>query len=141
MTISTREAINRGHNLLMVGFLAANAVGLIGMLFLEDEWIDRAEDMTVIGLAIAAVIWYRTKSHRFQYSFAPYGLLVAALAAKFAALAIEAGDLRALGDELLLVPPLIVMVIVSGYLLYRTRQTESLPDAGLAASQSKGWLR
>ena len=138
MTISTREAINRGHNLLMVGFLAANAVGLIGMLFVEDEWIDRAEDMTVILLAIAAVVWYRTKSHRFQYSFVPYGLLVAALATKITALFIEFDDLKALGDELLLVPPLIVMVIVAGYLLYRTRQTEALPDAGLVASQSKG---
>ena len=138
MTISTREAINRGNNLLMVGFLAANAVGLIGMLFAEDEWIDRAEDMTVILLALAAVVWYRTKSHRFQYSFVPYGLLVAALAAKITALFIEFDDLKALGDELLLVPPLIVMVIVAGYLLYRARQTAALPDAGLVASQSKG---
>ncbi len=138
MAISTREAINRGNNLLMVGYLAANAVGLIGMLFVEDEWIDRAEDMTVIALAVIAVLWYRIKSHRFQYSLAPYGLLVAALAAKFAALVIEAGDLRALGDELVVMPSLIVMLITAGYVLYRTRSSEALPDAGPVASQSKG---
>ncbi len=138
MAISIREAINRGNNLLMVGYLAANAVGLIGVLFVEDEWIDRAEDMTVIGLAIAAVVWYRYKSHRFQYSLAPYGLLVAALAAKFAALVIEAGDLRALSDELVVMPPLIVMVITAGYVLYRTWSSEPLPDAGSIVSQSKG---
>lgn len=48
MEMTTERAIHRAHHLLVVGFLAAVASGLLAILVLEDEWIDRAEDGTVI---------------------------------------------------------------------------------------------
>jgi len=135
MIIKTREAINRGNNLLIVGFLAVTASGLVASLFLEDEWIDRAEDLVFIVLAIAAVFWYRRGSNRFQRSLMPYGLLAVAFLAKIAGLLIEFGDLAAMGDDLLLLPPLFVMMIVAGDVLYHTRRAESLPDVDLTRSR------
>ena len=135
MEIKTREAINRGNNLWIVGFLAIIATGLVALLFVEDEWVDRAEDLVFIVLAIAAVFWYRRGNNRFQFSFIPCGLLMVAFLVKIAALVVEFGDLAAMGDDLLLLPPLFVMMIVAGTVLYRTRRAESLPDVDLARSR------
>ena len=135
MEIKTREAINRGNNLWIVGFLAIIATGLVALLFVEDEWVDRAEDLVFIVLAIAAVFWYHRGSNRFQFSLVPCGLLMVASLVKIAALVVEIGDLAAMGDDLLLLPPLFVMMIVAGTVLYRTRRAESLPDVDLARSR------
>ena len=134
MEIKTREALNRGNNLLIVGFLAVIATGLVALLFVEDEWVDRAEDLVFLVIAIAAVSWYRSGSNRYRFSLMPYGLLTVAFLAKVAALLIEFGDLPAMGDDLLLLPPLFVMMIIAGSMLYRTRRVESLSDVDLRRS-------
>lgn len=85
-------------------------------------------------LAIASVIWYRWKDNRFRLSLVPYGLLTAVFISKIAGLLIEFDDLRAVGDDILLLPPILVMMVIAGYALYSTRKvrerrgTERIPS-------------
>jgi hypothetical protein len=116
-----REAINRGNNLLMAGFLAVVGFGMIPEIFRETEWIDRSDDIIVTLLAIAVSSWYLYGNNRYKRSLVPFGLLIVALITKVAGLMLEFDDQGAAGDELGVIPIFILIIILSGYLLYKTR--------------------
>lgn len=67
------QALNRGNNLLVSGFLVSLATGLIGLLVSETEWIDCQDDGLVIFLAVVAAGWYLGKDHRYTWSLVPFG--------------------------------------------------------------------
>lgn len=115
-----QDAINRGNNLLMSGSLAVLGFGLIPEILRETEWIDRGDDIVLILLAIAVSGWYLSGKNRFQRSFVPFGLLIVALVTKIAGLFLEIGDPDAAGDEFGVIPVLLLLVILSGYILYST---------------------
>lgn len=119
--MEVREAINRGNNLLVSGSLAVIGFGIAMEIFRETEWIDRTDDIILLLLAIAVSAWYLSGSNRFQRSFVPFGLLVIALITKIIWLFIEIGDPDAVGDEFGLLPVLVLLVILSGYILMGTK--------------------
>lgn len=127
--MDVKEAMNRGNNLLMSGFLAVLGFGLIPEILRETEWIDRADDIVLVILAIAVAAWYFSGPNRFRRSLVPFGLLIVALITKFAGLAIEIGDPDAAGDEFGIIPILILIVILSGYILYSTRERKGPEQA------------
>jgi hypothetical protein len=57
---------NRSYNLLAIGYLAITSVGLIDLVFSENEWIERADDILIIILAIAGLVWYFSGRNRYS---------------------------------------------------------------------------
>jgi hypothetical protein len=123
--MDVKDAMNRGNNLLMTGFLAVLGFGLIPEIIRETEWIDRGDDIVLAILAIAVSAWYLSGNNRFRRSLVPFCLVVVALITKFVALAIEISDPDALGNELGTIPVLLLFVILSGYVLYSTRDLKN----------------
>ena len=117
-----KEATNRGNNLFVVGLLVFLACGVFAEIFVENELLDKADDIFAVLIAIAAVVWYLRGKNRFQYSWAPWSLLAVTFVAKVLAFINEHDDPAAVGDEFGVVIPLAVMVIVSGVILYRTHR-------------------
>jgi hypothetical membrane protein len=127
------ELTNRGNNLLIVGLLSFLAVGVFAEIFRENELLDKADDIFIVLLAIAAVIWYLSGQNRYRRSLVPFALLAATFILKVLAFVNEFNDPAASGDEFGVVPPLLAMVIVSGIILYRTRREAR----GVAAAQAQ----
>ncbi len=132
MPTRVRDALNRGNNLLIVGLLVFLACGVFAEIFVENELLDKADDVFVTLMAIIAVVWYLRGQNRFQYSWVPWGLLAVTFVAKVLAFLNERDDPAAVGDEFGVVIPLAVMVIVSGIILYRARN-QTVIEAGVSA--------
>lgn len=52
--LTPEQALNRGNNLLIIGFSAANATGLLFLLTQENELVDQFDDVIIILIAVAA---------------------------------------------------------------------------------------
>lgn len=122
MKLQVREAINRGNNLLAVGVLVFVASGIFTEILVEDELLDKADDILITLMAIGAVIWYLRGKNRVQFSWTPFALLAIAFVAKVFAFLNEFSDPAAVGDEFGTVIPLAVMTIATGVILYRSRR-------------------
>ena len=79
----------------------------------------------LLVLAIATSSWYLYGNNRSLRSLVPFWLLIVALITKFAALALEFTDLDVVGDEFGVIPVLILIIALSGYLLFAKRELES----------------
>jgi peptidoglycan/LPS O-acetylase OafA/YrhL len=120
---SIKEAFNRGNNLLIVGFMAVLAVGVMAEIFNEPEFTDKIDDILILLLGVGAIIWYFRGDNRFRYSWTPFILLAASLAVKVGALFFELDDQAAVGDEFGIVPTLLALTIISLVIMLRSRQT------------------
>ncbi len=129
MPTRVREALNRGNNLFIVGLLVFLACGVFAEIFVENELLDKADDIFAVLIAIVAVVWYLRGKNRFQYSWVPWSLLAVTFVAKVLAFLNERDDPAAVGDEFGVIIPLAVMVIVSGIILYRARNEEASSQA------------
>ena len=140
MSLQAKEAMNRGNNLLVVGVLVFLASGVFSEIFIENELLDKADDIFVTLMAIAGVVWYLRGKNRFQFSWVPFGLLAVTFVAKVLAFINEFNDPAAVGDEFGVVIPLAVMVIISGVIIYRAgRQMEpsgNVPTQEIGQGQS-----
>jgi peptidoglycan/LPS O-acetylase OafA/YrhL len=123
------ELTNRGNNLLIVGLMSFLAVGVFAEIFLENELVDKADDVILVLLAIGGIAWYFSGQNRYRRSFAPYTLLAIVFIDKVAAFINEFNDPAASGDEFGIVPSLLVMVIVTAIILYRTRKVTRSVEA------------
>ncbi len=129
MQIKQREALNRGNNLLIVGLLAFLASGIFLEIFVENELLDKADDIFVTLCALVAVAWYLRGRNRYQRSWLPYVILALTFVAKVLAFINERDDPAAVGDEFGVIIPIAVMLVVSAVILYRTRDQAALVDA------------
>jgi hypothetical protein len=122
--ITVHEATNRGNNLLVVGLLSFTAIGLLGEIIRETELRDKGDDIFIVLLALASIIWYFTGRNRYKLSWFPFILLAATAIVKAATLIYEFSDQVAVGDELGLALPLVVMTIVTGIAIARTHRNQ-----------------
>ncbi len=140
MSTQVREALNRGNNLLVVGLLAFLACGVFAEIFVENEPLDKADDLFVVLVAIVAVVWYLIGNNRLRYSWSPWALLAVTFIAKVLAFINERDDPAAVGDEFGVVIPLAVMTVVTGVIIYRARKamgaSETLPAPKIEQGQS-----
>ncbi len=134
MPTRVREALNRGNNLFIVGLVVFLACGVFLEIFVENELLDKADDVFAVLIAIVAVAWYLRGKNRFQYSWVPWSLLAVTFVAKVLAFLNERDDPAAVGDEFGVVIPLAVMVIVSGIILYRSRN-QAVIEEGIPARE------
>lgn len=109
----TNNLFNRGNNMAIVLFIAAVGLGVIGDVIIEKEWIDRADDIFIVIIAIIAIIWYFSGDNKYKLSVMPFVLSSLAFLAKVSAILIEFDDKDAVGDDFGLVIPLLLIVIMS----------------------------
>lgn len=138
MPTNIRESINRGNNLVIVGLLMFTALIAFPEVFREDEWLDKADDIFITLVGIGAVIWYLYRKNRYQRSWVLFGLLIAAFAIKVLAYINEFNDPFASGDDLGLLIPFGVMVVLWAIILYRTREKAGLSQSGSSPEMERG---
>jgi hypothetical protein len=119
--IKVTEAINRGNNLLGIAYIAITSVGLIDLVFSENEWLDRADDIAIIIIALIGVAWYLSGRNRYTRSLVPLAIVGISFLVKAAALIIEFDDPAAAGDDYGIVIAFFLLTIVEAVILYRTR--------------------
>ncbi len=129
MEITTREAINKGYNMLVIGLQSFVGIGLVGEFFNEVEWRDKGDDIFIVLIAIVGAIWYFTGRNRYKSSWFPFILFLLTTVVKTSTLIFEFNDQVARGDELGLVLPLIVLTIISGISVYRNHRDNQLSAA------------
>ena len=71
------ESINRGFNLLAVSIIGLSGFAFMPEIFGEHDWDDKADDILLFLLGIAAIIWYR--KNKFKSSMAPVVFVALAL--------------------------------------------------------------
>ncbi len=126
MPETNRESINRGNNLLAVGYLSVTSVAVLGLVFAEADWADKLDDIAIVVLAVIALIWYFSGRNRYQRSLVPLSLLGISFLAKVAALVIEFGDPASAGDDYGIVAAFFVATVAVAIILYRTREKTSV---------------
>jgi len=130
MPKSIKEAMNRGNNLLIVGFMAVLGIGVIAEIFNEVDIVDKADDIIILILAIIAVVWYLGGTHRYQRSWFPFVLLSLGFIDKIAGLTIEFSDPVSSGDEFGILPTILALMIISAVILVRTRTAGETLEQG-----------
>ena len=126
--ITVREAIQRGNNMLMIGYLAITASAIIERLIGEDDLVDRIDEALIILLAIAGLVWYFSRRNRYQHSFAPLALFIATFVVQFGGLMAEINDPAAAGDDYGLVIAYAVGLVVSIVIYARSREKAVLGE-------------
>ena len=61
-----QEVKQQSFNLMGVALLTLTALTLISVVFIEDEWLDRLDDIAVLLLALIGVLWYLRGQNRFR---------------------------------------------------------------------------
>lgn len=140
MDTKVKEALNRGNNLLVVGILSFAALGVFSEIFREDEWLDKADDIFVVLVALTVIVWYFSQKNRYQRSWVLFGLLAATAVVKVLAFINEFDDPVASGDEFGIVIPLVAITIVTLIIMLRTGQVRTIPEveqvSGLKKSEN-----
>ena len=126
--ITVREAIQRGNNMLMIGYLAITASAIIERLIGEDDLVDRIDEALIILLAIAGLVWYFSRRNRYQHSFAPLALFIATFVVQAGGLMAEINDPAAAGDDYGLVIAYAVGLVVSIVIYARSREKAVLGE-------------
>jgi hypothetical protein len=124
MTI--QEATNRANNLLATGLLAVLAAGVVPVAFIENEWIDRVDDIVIGLIAVAAIAWYLWGHNRVRWSITPAVLVGLGLAMKAATVfATEATDVNARGDDIGVMVGFVVALGLVGWQVWKARPSRT----------------
>jgi len=99
--MTLRESINRGFNLMVttVLFFVGISFGSIALSPVENDWGDRLDDIGLLAVGIACLVWYVIGRNRFQRSVAPAVFAGLALVVQALAILLERDDPAAFGDN------------------------------------------
>ncbi len=108
--------------------LAVSIMGLSGFafapeIFLENDWMDKLDDISIFVLAVVAIIWYLSGNNKFMRSKMPVILVGLALLAKIGALIIEFKDKDAVGDDF---GALILFVLATSLVIFQFLKTKKM---------------
>lgn len=126
MNRSIQDVNNRWANLLGITLLCVTALTLVSVLFIEDEWADRADDLAVIALAVAGVVWYHWGQNRFKLSWTPLLLNTAALLTHVVAFIVEKDDPKSIGDNFLTIQYYLFTTVFIAWQFYQARRVAGL---------------
>jgi hypothetical protein len=125
MVPTVEELINRGNNLLMMGFLGLVGVDELTAIATEGG-VKGSIDEAVIGLiGLGAIAWYWRSRHK--RSLIPLLFLGADLVMKVLALIIEDPDDR--GDDFGIGILFVLLAVTWSVIYYRTKPAASSPSA------------
>jgi hypothetical protein len=124
MMMTLRESINRGFNLMVttVLFFGGIAFGSVALSPLENDWGDRLDDIGLLVVGIACLVWYVSGRDRFQRSVVPVVFAGLALIVQALAILLERDDPAAFGDNfggLVMLIPFFIFVLVQFILTVR----------------------
>jgi hypothetical protein len=122
--MTLRESINRGFNLMVttVLFFGGLAFGFVALSPVENDWGDRLDDIGLLVVGIACLLWYVIGRHRFQRSVIPVVFAGLALVVQALAILLERDDPAAFGDNfggLVMLIPFFIFVLVQFILTRR----------------------
>lgn len=107
-TKSPAQILNRGYNLMITAFLFLIGLAMGSNALPEGGVSDKVDDFGLFAVGLIAVVWYLSGSNRFTRSRIPIALALVAVAVQVLGVVLEAGDDKALGDNiggmLMLVP-------------------------------------
>jgi hypothetical protein len=126
--VATNQAIVRGYNFFVVAFLGILGGSLISELSQETEWLFRVDELLIIAIAAAAIVWYRIGKNRITRSIVPVLLPFAALVVKVFGMIAEINDPADVGDDIAIVQTLILLVVVSVVAYIRLPRTGLVVD-------------
>jgi hypothetical protein len=129
--VTTNQAIVRGYNFFVVVFLGILGGSLISELPQETEWLFRVDELLIIAIAAAAIVWYRAGKNRITRSVVLVLLPFAALVVKVFGLIVEINDPADAGDDIAVVQVLVLLAIVSVIAYLR------LPRTGLEMAEEE----
>ena len=123
--MTLRESINRGFNLMVTSvlFFGGIAFGSVALSPVENDWGDRLDDIGLLAVGIACLVWYVIGRNRFQRSVAPVVFAGLALVVQALAILLERDDPAAFGDNfggLFMLIPFCIFVLVQFILTRRT---------------------
>ena len=115
--MTLRESINRGFNLMVttVLFFGGLAFGFVALSPVENDWGDRLDDIGLLVVGIACLLWYVIGRDRFQRSVVPVVFAGLALIVQALAVLLERDDPAAFGDNfggLVMLIPFYIFVLV-----------------------------
>jgi hypothetical protein len=116
MMMTLRESINRGFNLMVttVLFFGGIAFGSVALSPLENDLGDRLDDIGLLVVGIACLVWYVIGRDRFQRSVVPVVFAGLALVVQALAILLERDDPAAFGDNfggLVMLIPFFIIVL------------------------------
>lgn len=133
MNRMVEEANFQGTNRLGIALLVVTAMTLVSVLFIEDEWADRADDLVVIALAVGGLVWYWRGANRYGLSAVPLLLNGAAFLTHVVAIAVEQDDPKAVGDNFLTIQYFLFTTVLLAWQFLRLRQaTRTVTPASVA---------
>src|SRR5215472_5985727 len=114
--MTLRESINRGFNLMVTTVLIFGglAFGFVALSPVENDWGDRLDDIGLLVVGIACLLWYVIGRDRFQRSVVPVVFAGLALVVQALALLLERDDPAAFGDNfggLVMLIPFFIFVL------------------------------
>ena len=115
--MTLRESINRGFNLMVttVLFFGGLTFGIVALSPVENDWGDRLDDIGLLAVGVACLVWYVIGRNRFQRSVAPVVFAGLALVVQALAILLERDDPAAFGDNfggLVMLIPFFIFVLV-----------------------------
>lgn len=100
-------------NFFVAGLLSILGLSLSSEIIMEDDPMDKVDDVLLLLLGLFSIYWYKKNANKF--SAMPVILTLVALVIKIFAIVVEHGDAEAVGDDIGLVVTLVIASIVVIY--------------------------
>lgn len=98
--MNVQNALNRGFNLLATSIVGLAGFAFASEIFAEQDWDDKTDDILLLLLGIATIIWYATGRRRFERSVVPVIAVILGLVIKIGAVIVEFSDVNDVGDDM-----------------------------------------
>jgi hypothetical protein len=117
MEMRLKESINHGYNLMVTVVLLFGglAFGTLAFSPVENDWLDRLDDIGLPIIGVACLVWFLSGNNRFERSLVPLLLAGLSLAVQLLAVPLETDDIAAFGDNiggLVMLAPFFVFALV-----------------------------
>jgi hypothetical protein len=115
--MNLKESINRGFNLMVTTVLIFGGIhfGTVALSPAENDWGDRLDDVGLLVVGIACLVWLMIGRNRFHRSIAPVVFAGLALVVQALAILLEHDDTGAFGDNiggLAMLIPFFIFVLI-----------------------------
>jgi hypothetical protein len=100
--MTLKDSISHSFNLMVTAvlFFGGIAFGTLAFSPVENDWLDRIDDIGLPLIGIACLVWFLIGRNRYQRSAVPLVLVALALLIQIAAIPLERDDLAAFGDNI-----------------------------------------
>jgi len=131
--MTLKESISYGYNLMVTAvlFFGTLAFGTLAFSPVENDWLDRVDDIGLPLIGIACLVWFLIGRNRYRRSVVPLVFAGLALAIQIIAVPLELDDLAAFGDNiggLVMLAPFFIFALVY-YLSMNRDQTREVSES------------